>query len=79
MPIQILVSQKKLNYYMEIIGLKTYLRRYKSLLEGLEIRFSSLFWLISLLLDPDPHSHYGSGSKGAKSMGIRIRNTDLNL
>ena len=57
-----------------VIGLKTYLRWYKSFLERLKIRFTCLFWLISLLLDPDPHSQYrygsGSGSKGAKSMRI---------
>ncbi len=35
------------------------------------------FLAISLLLDPDPNSHsqYGSGSRRAKSMRIRIHNT----
>ncbi len=52
-------------------------RRYKSHFERLEIRFICTFWSISLLLDADPNSQYGSGSgsRRAKSMRIRIRNT----
>ena len=38
---------------------------------------SGLFWSISLLHDPDPHFHYGSGSRGAKSVRIRIPNTGV--
>jgi hypothetical protein len=32
-----------------------------------------------MLLDPDPHSQYGSGSRTAKFMRSRIHNTALNL
>ncbi len=43
------------------MSLKTYLRRYKAILKGwisgLYICYS---WAFSLLLDPDPHSLYGS-------------------
>jgi hypothetical protein len=38
---------------MEVIGHKTYLRRYQSLFERLEIWFICEFWKISLRLDPD--------------------------
>jgi hypothetical protein len=54
---------------------KTYLRRYKSLFERLKVRFICKFVSISMLLDPDPHSQYGSGSRTAKSLRIRIHNT----
>ncbi len=37
---------------VEVIGHKTFLRRYKSLFERLEIRFTCKFWPVSLLLDP---------------------------
>ncbi len=40
---------------------------HKSLFKSLEIRFIWKFWWISLLLDPDPHSQYGSGSRRATS------------
>ncbi len=53
-------------------------KTYETYFERLEIRFISKFWSFSLLLDPDQHSQYGSGSKGAKSMRIRIRNTAIN-
>ncbi len=36
----------------------------------LEIRVICKLWTISLLLDPDPHSQYGSGSRRAKLMRI---------
>jgi hypothetical protein len=55
---------------------KTYLRntvrRHNSLSERLQFRFI-LFWSISLLLDPDPHSQYGSGSpyQGGSAQKIR--------
>ncbi len=40
-----------------LIGQKTYLRGYKSLLEkGQETKFICRLWSISMLLDPDPHS-----------------------
>jgi hypothetical protein len=56
------------NIYKLVKGQKTYLS-YKSLLKGWKLGL--LFgWSISLLLDPDLHSHYGSGSKRAKSMRI---------
>ncbi len=55
-------------YFIKVIDHKTYLRRYKTLLERLEIR------IISLLLDP-PYQN-GSGSRRAKSM--RIHNTAWN-
>jgi hypothetical protein len=58
-------------------GRKTYrtyvVRRYIGLFERFEIRFSCKFWSISLVLDPDLQSSYGS--RRAKSMGILIRNT----
>ncbi len=50
--------------------------RYKSHSERLEIRFICSCWSISLILDPDPPSQYGSGIRRAKLMQIRIRNTD---
>ncbi len=61
-------SQKKLNFYMKNIlkvgnRSKTYIQRCKSLSET---RFICKFLSISMLLDPDPHSQYGSGSKTAK-------------
>ncbi len=36
----------------------------------LDIRSISKFWSISMLLDPDQHSQYGSGSRTAKRMRI---------
>ncbi len=43
--------------------------------ERLEIRFICKFWSISFLLDSDTHSKYGSESRRAKSMRLRIHNT----
>jgi hypothetical protein len=40
-----------------------------------ETRFILKFCSISMLLDPYPHSHYGSGLWTAKSVRIRIHNT----
>ncbi len=40
--------------------------------ERLEIRFICKFWSISLLLNPDPHSQNGSGSRRAKSKWIHV-------
>ncbi len=48
--------------------------RYKSLFERLEIRLLCLFWSIFMLVDPNPHSQYGSGSG---PILIRIHNTGL--
>jgi hypothetical protein len=44
------------------------LRTHKSLLERQKTRFVCKVWPISMLLDPDPRSQYGSGpgSKTAK-------------
>jgi hypothetical protein len=39
-----------------------------------ETRFICYFGSISMLLDPDPHSQYGFGSRTAKSIRIRIHN-----
>jgi hypothetical protein len=44
----------------------------KALLEG----WNCKFWPIQLLLDPDPHSHYESASRRAKSMRIWILQKD---
>jgi hypothetical protein len=42
-----------------------------------EIQVYLLIWKFSMLLDPDSdlHSHYGSGSRTAKSVWIRIHST----
>jgi hypothetical protein len=58
----------------DAIGQKTYLRMYNSFVWKAFIR---LFWSMSMLLDPDTHSQYGSGSgsRTAKSMRIRNHNT----
>jgi hypothetical protein len=47
-------------YVGTVLGHKTYLFRYKSHFESLEIGLICAFWSISLLLDPDPHSQYES-------------------
>jgi hypothetical protein len=82
MRIRILVRlyrHKKFNFYVTnihvVIGHKTNL--YKSTFERLEIRFICLFWSMSLLLDPDPHSQYEYGYRKAKLMRIRIHNTAI--
>ncbi len=46
----------------------------KAILKGWKLVFCYL-GQFSLLLDPDPHSQYGSGSRRTKSMRIRIGNT----
>jgi hypothetical protein len=43
---------------------------YKSLSERQEYRFLCYFWSISMFLDPDPKSKYGSRSRKAKSVRI---------
>ncbi len=58
----------------QIIGYKTYLRRYSNLFERLKIWFIYLFWSISLVPYPDPDSQYiFAGFSRAKFMRIRIR------
>jgi hypothetical protein len=57
---------------------KTYQRGYNGHFERMEFRFDCLFWSISFLLDPDPHSQYGSDpgeQNKCESMRVRIRNT----
>ncbi len=55
------------------------LRRYNSLFEMLEARFLLVkFCQIFMLQDPDPNSQYGSGSRTAKSLRIRIHSTNKN-
>jgi hypothetical protein len=76
----------KFNFYMKNILLEgrvtghkhTYLRKYKSLFERLEIRFISKLCSTSLLLDPDPDpQNQMYGSRRAKSM--QIHNTASKL
>jgi hypothetical protein len=56
-------------YFMYVIRHKhTYVGT--TAIQWLNIRFFFLFWSISLLLDPEPHSQYGSGSRRAKSKRI---------
>ncbi len=52
--------REKYTFSRKEIGQKTYLLRYKSHFE----------WQVTMILDPDPHSQYGSGSRTAKSMRI---------
>ncbi len=71
----------RIKYFMSVTGHKTW---YKSLFKSLEFWFVCYFGPFSLLLDPNLHSLYRSGSRRAKSMqsadqccgsgsGIRIR------
>ncbi len=46
------------------------IRRFKNPFERQETRFICYLWSISMLLDPDPHSQYRSGSRTAKSIRI---------
>jgi hypothetical protein len=61
-------KSQKLNFYIKNIPkvgnrYKTYIQRYKNLFERQNTRFVCKTWSISVLLDPDPYFHYGSGSK----------------
>ncbi len=60
-----------LNVCKKSLTITTYWYKYKNLLERLKIRFICKFCSVSLLLDPDPHSQYGSGSRNAVITGIR--------
>ncbi len=46
----------------------------KGLKAGLLVNFCQIF----MLLDPDPNSQYGSGSRTAKSLWIQIHSTNKN-
>jgi hypothetical protein len=67
-----LCRHRKVNFYMKnilYVGNRSYLNvGTKGFFERLEIRFVGKYWSISLLLDPDPHSQYGTGCRRAKSM-----------
>jgi hypothetical protein len=55
---------------------KTYLRRYKRVFEKHETRFICLFWSVSMLPDPDPHSQSGSREPnkcGSNEIRILVR------
>jgi hypothetical protein len=55
---------RKVNFLMKNIFNERNISRYKSLFEKIGIQAYLLkFWSISLRLDPDPHSQYGSGSR----------------
>jgi hypothetical protein len=52
--------------------LLTALRREQTALQTMKfLAFSIFLWVIFALLNPDPHSHCGSGSSRPKSMQIR--------
>ncbi len=72
-----ILTMKNVLYVSSVICQKTYLRSFESHFERLEIRFICQFWSVSLLLDPDSHSQYGSGSVSRRenSRLIRIQNT----
>jgi hypothetical protein len=59
---------------IRILVTKTYLQRYTYLQETMLFVY---FWSISMFLDLDPHSQYGSWSRTAEWMRIRIYNTAL--
>ncbi len=49
------------------------IRRFKSLYERQEKRFTCKFWSISMLLNPDPHSQLPIRIRTRKAKGKRIR------
>jgi hypothetical protein len=72
-----LFSYKKLHFYMENIlkvakMSKNVPKKVQKIFYRQKIRFLCKLWPISMLLDPDPHSQYGSGSKTAKRIRIYV-------
>ncbi len=69
---------KQLHFYMKNVlkvGSMSKNIPIKAFWKSIKQNYYLLFWSVSMLPDPDPHFQYGSGSKTANSMRIRIHKT----